>query len=231
MALKLIGSNAFRSFRNLWMLEELGVPYEYIAAFPRSSDAKAANPQFAKIPILVDGDFKMTESVAINTYLGDKFRGTENTKELVPAAGTILRGLYEQHVHCLQSELDAQGLWIHRKHEALKGVLAPPCPEAVAHAREHCEKVIAIYATIISQNGGRYILGEEFGFSACDILFVHCLNWAADINWNEQWVSESASTTDTGTVIRNYLNESTQRHAYQRTVALPAKANEPISRP
>ena len=37
--LKLIGASAFRSFRNLWMLEELGVPYAHEAARPRAREA------------------------------------------------------------------------------------------------------------------------------------------------------------------------------------------------
>lgn len=51
--LKIIGGAAFRTFRNLWMLEELGVAYSHIPAMPRSPDANAANP-FGKIPALID---------------------------------------------------------------------------------------------------------------------------------------------------------------------------------
>jgi hypothetical protein len=32
--LKLISGAAFRTFRNLWMLEELGVPYTHVPAMP-----------------------------------------------------------------------------------------------------------------------------------------------------------------------------------------------------
>lgn len=231
MTLKLIGSNKFRSFRNLWMLEELGIPYQYIPAFPGSPDAKSANPNFSKIPILIDGDFKMTESVAINTYLGDKFRGKDGVKDLVPVPGTRLRGVYEQHIHCLQTELDAQGIWIHTKHEVFKNILAPPSPEAVAHAKMHSEKVIGIYAAILRESGGNYILGDEFGFSACDILFVHCLNWADRIKWNGKWDSQTERDSETGRVLRNYLANSMKRKAYIQTVALPPKAEHPIQRP
>jgi glutathione S-transferase len=117
--LKLVGATAFRSFRNVWMLEELGVAYEHTVARPRSAEASAANP-FGKIPSLTDGDFTMYESAAINTYLGDKFRaggqaGEGGCPELVPPPGTAARGRYEQTTMCIMTELDAQGLWIHRK--------------------------------------------------------------------------------------------------------------------
>lgn len=51
--LKIIGAAAFRTFRNLWMLEELGVVYTHVNAMPRSPEANAVNP-FGKIPALID---------------------------------------------------------------------------------------------------------------------------------------------------------------------------------
>ena len=48
------GGNLYRSFRNLWMLEELGVPYEHVAAAPRSKEAKEGNPKWGKIPGILE---------------------------------------------------------------------------------------------------------------------------------------------------------------------------------
>ena len=80
MTLKLIGPTMFRSFRCVWMLEELNVPYQHVLAKPASAIAKQFHPQ-GKIPILVDGDFVVYESAAINTYLGTKYPEASN---LVP---------------------------------------------------------------------------------------------------------------------------------------------------
>ena len=55
------------------MLEELGVAWNYVPAHPMQPDSRATNP-FGKIPTLLQGDFAMYESAAINTYLGDVFR-------------------------------------------------------------------------------------------------------------------------------------------------------------
>ncbi len=57
---------AARSFRPLWMLEELGLPYELkMLPFPPRVFAKeylGINP-LGTIPFMIDGETKMTESV------------------------------------------------------------------------------------------------------------------------------------------------------------------------
>ena len=68
-----------RSFRPLWMLEELGLPYELkMLPFPPRVFAKeylAINP-LGTIPFMVDGETKMTESSGICHYLGTKYGPT-----------------------------------------------------------------------------------------------------------------------------------------------------------
>jgi glutathione S-transferase len=61
-----------RSFRPLWMLEELGLPYELkMLPFPPRVSARwylDINP-LGTIPLMVDGRTRMTESAAICQYL------------------------------------------------------------------------------------------------------------------------------------------------------------------
>lgn len=67
--LKIYGVKPSRVARCLWALEELGLAYEQIAVTDkRARDFLALNP-LGKTPVLVDGDFVLTESVAINGYL------------------------------------------------------------------------------------------------------------------------------------------------------------------
>ena len=65
-----------RSFRPLWALEELQLPYELkMLPFPPRALAKeylAINP-LGTIPLLIDGDTRMTESAAITQYLVTKY--------------------------------------------------------------------------------------------------------------------------------------------------------------
>ncbi|MEQ1803533.1 MAG: glutathione S-transferase family protein [Gammaproteobacteria bacterium] len=76
--LKIYGPSRSRSSRALWMAEECGVPYEHedLTQYP-TMDAKSAavreiNP-IGKIPVIADGDFILTESMAINLYLAKKY--------------------------------------------------------------------------------------------------------------------------------------------------------------
>ena len=68
-----------RSFRPLWMLEEMGLAYELkMLPFPPrvlAKDYLAINP-LGTIPFLIDGDTRMTESSGICHYLGVKYGPT-----------------------------------------------------------------------------------------------------------------------------------------------------------
>jgi glutathione S-transferase len=70
--IKLYHCVSARSFRGLWALEELGLPYELVMLpFPPRQHARhflALNP-LGTIPLLVHGDTRMTESAAICQYL------------------------------------------------------------------------------------------------------------------------------------------------------------------
>ena len=77
--LHLYGNSRSRAMRCLWMLEEMGEPYQLIEKSTRSDDLQSAeylrlNPN-ARIPTLVDGDLVLWESMAINLYLAQKYEG------------------------------------------------------------------------------------------------------------------------------------------------------------
>ena len=77
--MKLYGNTRSRAMRCLWMLEEVGQPYELIEKSMRADDLQSAeylrlNPN-ARIPALVDGGVVLWESMAINLYLAQKYEG------------------------------------------------------------------------------------------------------------------------------------------------------------
>jgi glutathione S-transferase len=90
--------HAARSFRPLWMLEELGLPYELkMLPFPPrvlAKDYLAINP-LGTIPFMIDGETRMTESSGICHYLGTRHGPTPlivGVEE--PAYGAFLNWMY-----------------------------------------------------------------------------------------------------------------------------------------
>jgi glutathione S-transferase len=87
-----------RSFRPLWMLEEMQLDYELkMLPFPPRVKAKeylALNP-LGTIPFLIDGETRMTESSGICHYLGIKYGPTPlMVGEGEPAYGAFLNWMY-----------------------------------------------------------------------------------------------------------------------------------------
>lgn len=86
-----------RSFRALWALEELGLPYELkLLPFPPrvlAPEYLEVNP-LGTIPFFVDGETQMTESSAIVQYLAVRHGGPLNVPSDDPAYGAWLNWLY-----------------------------------------------------------------------------------------------------------------------------------------
>ncbi|HMD74433.1 MAG TPA: glutathione S-transferase [Steroidobacteraceae bacterium] len=92
--------NNSRSQRVLWLLEELGVPYE-VARYERDpktmlapSSLRAVHP-LGKSPVITDGSATLAESGAIVDYLVDRFGGGR----LIPPPGTPERLRYVYWLH------------------------------------------------------------------------------------------------------------------------------------
>jgi glutathione S-transferase len=84
-----------RASRILWLLEELGEPFEVITIDIRDPQARqdpefrAASPM-GKVPALADGEVRMADSAAIALYLADRYPGPG----LAPAVTDPQRGRY-----------------------------------------------------------------------------------------------------------------------------------------
>jgi glutathione S-transferase len=77
--MKLYEFGPTRSIRVRWTLQELDLPFEAITVNMMAGEHQS--PEFLKInpagklPALVDGDFVLTESIAIVLYLAEKYPG------------------------------------------------------------------------------------------------------------------------------------------------------------
>jgi glutathione S-transferase len=97
--------NNSRSQRVLWLLEELGLPYE-IKYYQRNAKTMLAPPELravhplGKSPVVTDGDVTIAETGAIVEYLVDKADG-----KLRPAAGTPERLRWTFWLHYAEGSL------------------------------------------------------------------------------------------------------------------------------
>ena len=93
--MKLFWAPQTRSSRAVWLLEEAGVDYERELVDIRSPDRRdsdefrAASPM-GKVPALIDGDVKMSESAAIGLYVADRY----SAGTLAPAIDAPERGKF-----------------------------------------------------------------------------------------------------------------------------------------
>jgi glutathione S-transferase len=92
--------NNSRSQRVLWLLEELGLPYE-IKPYQRDSQTMLAPPELravhplGKSPVITDGDITVAETGAIVEYIIE----TYGKGRLIPPAGTAEKRAYTYWLH------------------------------------------------------------------------------------------------------------------------------------
>jgi glutathione S-transferase len=161
-----------------------------------ANDDETDNETIATNDVALDDEnvFVLSESSAINTYLYDQYglyttasSSSSNTRSindsssgLVPPIGSSLRGQYDALVSCICTELDAQGLWMHRKHDVMSFELTSQRPNyrAILHAKDHFKRI----NTYLAYQCNPYLLGSHF--TAVDILYMHCLEWSHSIGWS-----------------------------------------------
>jgi glutathione S-transferase len=98
--------NHSRSQRVLWLLEELGVPYE-IKPYQRDAKTLFAPPSLKKVhplgkaPVITDGDLTIAESGAIIEYLVERY----GKGQLAPPSGAPARRRYIYWLHYAEGSL------------------------------------------------------------------------------------------------------------------------------
>lgn len=168
---KVVGLPRARAMRVIWMLEELGQPYEVVNARPHSEAMKVGNPG-GKGPALHDGDGVVTDSVAILTYLADKHGAFSHP------AGTLERGRQDAMTQFCVDEIEG-ALWT-----AAKNTFVHPeemrCPDIVPVAKTEFARAMGTLAAHLA--GKEFIAGDTF--TVPDLLLGHCAGWAANATFD-----------------------------------------------
>lgn len=168
------GVGTSRALRAHWAVRELGLSYRTEQIQSRSGQTQTEaytrlDPR-QKIPLLQDGDFILSESSAIITYLGEHH--DSEGERLVPR-DPRQRARYNEWVSFICMELDATSLYVLRRHEGLPQIYGES-PVANAAARAYFAKMIDAAAVRFGTDRD-YVLGDRF--SGADILLMTILTW------------------------------------------------------
>ena len=111
------------------------------------------------------------------------------------------------------SEVDAQALYIHRKHVGLRHIYND-APQAVEAAQRYWERQLAVIAAELdARPADDFLLGPDL--QACDVLLGHCLIWAASL----EWLPVPSMPDATQTVVE-YGRRLIHRPAFQKCVEM-----------
>ena len=162
-----------RSIRARWTLQELGVEFEpitvnLVAGEHRRPEFLKINPA-GKLPVLVDGDLVLTESVAIVLYLAEKYP----EKGLLPADLTA-RAQVNRWLLFAATELE-QPLWRISRHTALYPE-DKRLPGDVALARQEFKEMAAVLEKHLQ--GRQFVVGDRA--TVADFVTAYTLDWGGE---------------------------------------------------
>jgi len=178
--MKLYGFAPTRSIRVLWTLQELGVEFEFVnvnlmTGENRLPEFLAVNPA-GKLPALVDGDFVLTESVAIVVYLAEKYADGGLLPAKLEARAQVNRWLL-----FAATELE-QPLWRISRHTALYPK-EKRLPAEVPLARQDFRDMAAVMEE--HMRGREFLVGERV--TVADFVAAYTLDWANEVHLLEAW--------------------------------------------
>lgn len=187
-----------RSFSALWLMEEIGEPYERVliditTGAQKTPEYLAINPM-GKVPALKDGDVTIAEASAICAYVAER----HHDKNLAPPIGDPLRAKYLQWLFFSPGCVEPAMIEIFTK------INVPTSTAAWGSATQ----VFDVLDTALEK--GPFLLGEMF--SAADIMIGSGLNFATRLF---KMVPPRPS-------FDRYLDACSARPAFQRATALAA---------
>ena len=163
-----------RSIRARWTLQELGVSFEpitvnLVAGEHRRPEFLKINPA-GKLPVLVDGDLVLTESVAIVLYLAEKYP----EKGLLPTDLTD-RAQVNRWLLFAATELE-QPLWRISRHTALYPE-DKRLPGDVGLARQEFKEMAAVLEKHLQ--GRQFVVGDRA--TVGDFVMAYTLDWGGEV--------------------------------------------------
>lgn len=191
---KLHGQVKSRAMRPLWLLEELGEPFEWIPTSPRSPEAFAVS-SLGKVPVLVTEEGPVFDSVAQMTLLADR------AGRFTHPAGSYARAQQDGLTNSINEMLDAV-LWDYAKHS----FILPEehrVPAVKDSLRWQWDRNAGAIADLLGD--GPFLMGAEPIIP--DFLLSHCCGWASGLKF------------DLPDSLRRHMTTMRARPAFRRAIA------------
>jgi glutathione S-transferase len=160
-----------RSIRPRWVLQELGVPFDsvnvdLINGEHRTPDFLKINPA-GQVPVLIDGELVLTESVAISIYLSEKYPH----RHFLPADERQKADVYKWLLFAATAL--EQPLWRIAKHTSLYPQ-QKRIPAEVELAREDFLGIAGVADQHLATR--EYLVGSSA--TVADFVLAYTLDWA-----------------------------------------------------
>lgn len=203
--LTLYGHARSRASRSLWILEEVGVPYQHIPIHPytesRSAEYLRVNPN-GHVPCLNDDGFVLWESLAINLYLAETYAGAS----LWPADAKGRARMYQWTLWAA-NEIEPRIIGVARS-------LSKKAPEPVAAWVEQISAALHVLDDSLRQP---YLVGDNF--TVADINLASTLREPGETGISS---IEEIDVTPFPNVTR-WLDRCCERPANRRVAALAGR--------
>jgi glutathione S-transferase len=204
--LTIYGVARTRAFRALWIAEELQLTYEHLPveigeAGARTPEFLALNPN-GRLPLIADGDFVISESLAITLYLAKKY----SHGALYPAALEDEARLWQWSFWALAEVDRGVNIW------SLHTVRLPPNERDAALRNEALAVLAAPFKVLdaaVAKNA--YLLGPHF--TVADLNVAAVISRAVDMDLSA-WPH-----------LKSWLLRCLDRQAARRALALKAKSD------
>ena len=160
-----------RSIRPRWVLQELEVPFDTVTVDLKNDEHRTleflkVNPA-GQVPVLIDGDLVLTESVAISIYLAEKY----SDRHLLPTDPLERADAYKWLLFAATAL--EQPLWRMAKHTALYPE-QKRLPAEVDLAREDFLAIAGVAEQHLSTR--EYLVGNSA--TIADFVLAYTLDWA-----------------------------------------------------
>jgi len=196
--MQLFWSPKTRSIRAVWMLEELGVPYDRVKIdihdpVSKSNETLRLASPMGKVPALEDGDVHIWDSGAICGYLADQYP----QKKLAPPIGDSQRASYLMWLMFTNSVIEP----------AMAEKFAKLAPNPTQYGWGSWDQMLTLLRNGLAR--GPWILGDRF--TAADVL----------LGMSCQYLQQF-KLIDNEPVLSAYVTRCADRPAYKRAMEIEA---------